>query len=193
MQLQFSTLLTTPDASLWQSPLLPARFWVKVNPAGPMPEHCLEIGQCWVWTGACNSDGYGQFKAASRMAGAHRHLYAALLAPLPDGLHVCHRCDNPPCVRPGHLFTGTPADNAADRERKGRNNPPRGERHGRYTHPEQTARGEGHGSAKLNTTKVLEIRRLASEGLTKAAIARQFGVSQALVGYIIRREIWAHV
>ena len=178
MQLQFSTLLTTPDASLWQSPLLPARFWVKVNPAGPMPEHCLEIGQCWVWTGACNSDGYGQFKAASRMAGAHRHLYAALLAPLPDGLHVCHRCDNPPCVRPGHLFTGTPADNAADRGRKGRHNP---------------SVGENNGNSKLTTAKVLEIRRLAAEGVTQRAIARQFEVDQALVAQIIHWKLWRHV
>ena len=192
MQLQFSMSIPS-DASLWQHSLLPARFWAKVNPNGPIPPHCPELGPCWVWTAALFRDGYGAFKADGTKVRIHRTSYAALVGPIPEGLFVCHRCDNHPCVRPSHLFVGTPVDNAADRERKGRNNPPRGERHGRYTHPEQTARGEGHGSAKLNTTKVLEIRRLASEGLTKAAIARQFGVSQALVGYIIRREIWAHV
>jgi len=177
MQLQFSMSIPS-DASLWQHSLLPARFWAKVNPNGPIPPHCPELGPCWGWTAALFRDGYGAFKADGTKVRIHRTSYAALVGPIPEGLFVCHRCDNHPCVRPSHLFVGTPVDNAADRERKGRNNPPRGER---------------VGSAKLTEAQVLEIRRLAREGLTQRAIARQFGVSQFLVSLIIRREIWKHV
>jgi hypothetical protein len=112
------------------------------------------------------------------MVSTHRHIYAALLGGIPDGLHICHHCDNPPCVRPGHLFAGTNADNSADRDQKGRHN---------------TARGERHWSARLTEAKVLEIRRLASEGVSLRALARQFGVSHINIGQIIRRELWAHV
>jgi hypothetical protein len=76
---------------------------------------------------------------------------------------------------------------------KGRNRTARGERNGKYTHPERTARGERVGSAKLTETKVLEMRRLARAGMTKQAIASQFEVSDGLVGQIVRRKIWRHV
>lgn len=196
MQLDFTTLLTTSDTSLWQSPLLPDRFWSKVNPFGPTPEHCPELSQCWVWTACCNPDGYGRFGVGSRSDGtalAHRHIYTVLVAPIPAGHHVLHHCDNPPCVRPGHLFLGTQAENNADMTAKGRNRTARGERNGKYTHPERTARGERVGSAKLTETKVLEMRRLARAGMTKQAIASQFEVSDGLVGQIVRRKIWRHV
>jgi hypothetical protein len=213
MQLDFTTLLS-PDAALWGSPLLPPRFWSKVNPHGPVPPHCPELGPCWVWTAALLRGGYGHFWVGSRSDGthrlvsAHRHIYAALVGPIPEGLHVCHHCDNPSCARPGHLFVGTQADNAADRERKGRHNPARGERHGSVTHPERLPRGERNGSvlhperlalgerngsAKLNAAKVLEIRRLARKGVSQRAIARQYGVTHILIGKVIRRENWRHV
>jgi len=194
MQLDFTTLLTTPDAALWQSPLLPARFWAKVNPFGPLPPHCPELGQCWVWTAYCLPNGYGRFRLGSRSDGialVHRASYVALVALIPEGLHVCHHCDNRPCVRPGHLFVGTNADNLADMVRKERSAV--GDRNGSIIHPERVPRGEGHWNSKLNAAKVLEIRRLARQGLSQQAISRQFGVSQALVGYIIRRKIWAHI
>jgi len=210
MQLDFTTL-PLPDDSLWRHPLLPARFWAKVNPFAPLPPHCPELGACWVWTGHCIRGGYGRISRSDqviRMALAHRVSYAALVAPIPEGLHVLHHCDNPPCVRPSHLFTGTHTDNMVDCARKGRNNPPRGERHwsithperrprgerhGSILHPERLARGERHGSAKLTAADVLEIRRLARKGVTKAVLARQFGVGQTTVGKIIRRELWRHV
>jgi hypothetical protein len=224
MQLQFSTL-TPADAFLFGNPLLPARFWNKVNPDGPTPEHCPELGPCWVWTAYCYPYGYGQFSVSSLSSnsptGAHRASYAALVGPIPAGLHVCHHCDTPACVRPSHLFVGTPAENLADMSQKGRGaigekngsfthpeRRPRGESHGSVTHPERLARGERNGKAthpertprgervgtsKLTAAQVVEIRRLDSEGLSKSAIARQFGVSYQLIWQIIRRIRWAHI
>jgi hypothetical protein len=169
MQLQFSTRAPL-DNLLFGSPLLPARFWAKVNPFGQLPTHCPELSQCWVWTAYCRPDGYGQFRSYGRLVYTHRLSYAALVSPIPEGLHVLHHCDNPPCVRPGHLFAGTQVDNVADMIRKGR-----------------------HWNSKLNDAKVLEIIRRASQGLTQPEIARQFGVSRSIVGQIVRREVWKHL
>jgi len=190
MQLDF-TMLLTPDASLWQSPLLPHRFWAKVNLNGPLPPHCPELGPCWVWTAYCKPNGYGAFRSYGRMVYTHRLSYTSLVAPIPEGQDVCHRCDNRPCVRPGHLFVGTRAENMADCARKGRGAV--GERNGSVLHPERVPRGERVGSAKLTTAKVLEMRRLARAGVTLRAIASRFGVDHTTVWQIVRLKSWAHV
>ena len=101
---------------------------------------------CWIWMVGANKQGYGLFWADGRPTRAHRFAYAKYVGPIPDGLHVLHRCDVPSCVNPAHLFLGTNADNVADREIKGRGNPPYGERHGSRTRPERTPRGDRNGS-----------------------------------------------
>lgn len=83
-------------------------FWSRVD----------KSGECWVWTGGTIGGGYGRFSAAKILA--HRHAWALTNGPVPDGLDVLHRCDNPPCVRPDHLFLGTHTENMRDMTSKGR-------------------------------------------------------------------------
>jgi len=98
------------------------RFWAKVNKNGPTPEHAL--GPCWVWTGARSQFGYGNLTTNGKQENAHRVSWEIHFGPIPDGIRVLHACDNPPCVRPFHLFLGTQKDNNRDREAKGRGNHP---------------------------------------------------------------------
>lgn len=81
---------------------------------------------CWIWRGTPNTGGYSQFALTRKhRVGAHRYAYERALGPIPDGMVICHRCDNPRCVRPSHLFAGTYRDNTMDGVAKGRIVPPR--------------------------------------------------------------------
>lgn len=85
-------------------------FWSKVQ----------KTDTCWLWTGVIGAHGYGVFGGKKTRGRAHRLMWERVNGPIPDGLNVCHRCDNPPCVNPAHLFLGTVKDNAQDMMRKGR-------------------------------------------------------------------------
>lgn len=93
------------------------RFWSKVNKHGP---RAGRLGRCWLWMGGCTQSGYGRFSIHSRMHRAHRVAWELTNGPIPEGICVLHRCDNPPCVRPSHLWLGTAADNQRDCVIKGR-------------------------------------------------------------------------
>ena len=76
--------------------------------------------ECWEWTDGCDGDGYGVVGAGGKTVRAHRVAWEVAHGPIPDGVHVLHQCDNPPCINPAHLFLGTQADNMADKVAKGR-------------------------------------------------------------------------
>lgn len=111
--------------------------------------------------------------------------------PIPDGLWVLHRCDNRPCVNPEHLFLGTAAENNKDCAAKGRTQ--KGERHAE-SHQAGRLRGDDHGSAKLTSQQVLEIRERYSTGhISLTQLGRDYGVSTSLVSLIVNRKLWAHL
>lgn len=115
------------------------RFWAKVNKDGPVPEHMKHLGRCWEWTaGLCC--GYGFFRWKERRA--HRISWMLHYGDIPNGQWVLHKCDNPKCLRPEHLFLGTIVENNADRDAKGR--AAKGDRHWTRLHPEKVLRGEQH-------------------------------------------------
>jgi hypothetical protein len=165
---------------------LAERFWPLVD----------KSGECWEWTAARMKTGYGRlavFTERGKTQGlAHRVAYELTYGPIPPGMVICHRCDNPACVRPDHLFADTQTANMRDMTAKGRR--ARGERQGLRLHPECAARGERVASAKLTAEQVREIRhRYAAGEVTQKQIARQYGVSQSGVSLLIRRVRWRHV
>jgi hypothetical protein len=141
---------------------------------------------CWTWTGAKDPDGYGIFWDGTYRANGRGHYvrvtrwtYEQFVGPL-GGKHICHRCDNPSCVNPAHLFLGTNAENQADRERKGRGG-------------QWMTRGERHVNHKLTESDVRSIRNFLLDGIPQADIARQYGVSSAAIYKIATRKMWAHL
>ena len=129
---------------------------------------------CWPWTGHTKKNGYGVIKKDGVSMFAHRASWEFHKSPIPEGLCVLHKCDNPPCVKPDHLFLGTHADNTADMLSKGRDVPPRGER---------------SGTAKLTWVKVAEIRKLKGS-LTQKEVAKQFGVTPSTISYVQSGKTW---
>lgn len=154
---------------------------------------------CWPWQGPRFRAGYGR---SGHHGYAHRAAYENAHGPIPPGMVVRHRCDNPPCCNPAHLVLGTHAENMADMVARGRQCKgarkaaimrkvaARGNRHGFRRHPEACARGERSGHAKLTETDVRAIRRATG---TQSEIARRYGVSQTTVSEILRRQIWKHL
>lgn len=94
------------------------RFWSCVDKNGPV--HPTLGTRCWVWLRGCNRFGYGAFTVAGKGQRAHRVSWEMAHGPIPDGLWLLHKCDNPKCVNPDHAFLGTALENARDREAKGR-------------------------------------------------------------------------
>jgi len=146
------------------------RFWSKVNKA--------DNNSCWEWTAGRQVSGYGRIGIKGKLYIASRIAYALHYGECPAHLHCCHKCDNPPCVNPYHLFLGTDLDNARDKESKGRVKHARGERNG--------------GGGKLTEAQVMQIRGLLAEGRTLISIAQQFNVTYGLIGHIKHGRAWRY-
>ena len=139
------------------------RFWAKV----------VKTDGCWGWTGATRR-GYGAcINNSGRMDGAHRFSWRLHFGTIPDDINVLHKCDNPPCTRPDHLFLGTDMDNTIDKIQKQR----------------QACR-ESHGNAVLDEFKVREIRRLSNEGTPCTEIARRLVVPRTTVSNVLNGWSW---
>lgn len=149
---------------------------------------------CWLWTASANSEGYGHLGVGGKTVRAHRVSWEAYKGPIPyddkgKTLLVCHKCDNPSCVNPDHLFLGTDADNNADmmakgRGIKGRVSPLKGL-------PRPQTSGAKNPNAKLTEYDVSIIRDLLSDGtLNQREIGDKFGVGESVISAIKLGHIW---
>jgi hypothetical protein len=124
------------------------RFWEKVK----------KSDGCWLWTAGTNGKGYGKIRINRKDVTTHRVSWEMRNGPIPDGMCVCHKCDNPLCVNPDHLFLGTHAENMRDRDLKGRN-----------------------AATKLSAEAVREI---LTRKESQSAYAKKFGVAQPTISMV---------
>ena len=140
---------------------------------------------CWEWEGALNSGGYGNCavrypdgKVISRLT--HRVAWVIFKDIIPENMCVCHRCDNPKCVNPAHLFLGTHKDNMRDRNNKGRASGPR-------------RLGESNNHAKLTEQFVKEIRQKYRGGVSMSKLSKEYKTCFQNISSIVNRKTWRHV
>lgn len=145
-------------------------FWKRVD----------RTGECWEWTGVRNQFGHGRIRRDGKETGTHRYSWILAFGPIPSGMLVCHRCDNPPCVRPSHLFLGTPRDNTQDMHAKGRSGRP-------------SAPGERSSMAKFTDAEVVSIRVRFDQGETIVALASEKKVNISTVAEIVNGRTWRHI
>ena len=158
------------------SPITIARFWSKVDVM-------FSEQECWEWRGSQKHNGYGTFRLPGptrQCVPAHRVAYSLVNGKIPTGLIVRHTCDNPSCVNPNHLLTGTHQDNADDKVARGRS---------RLNKPPQS--GVLNFASKLTADQVSEIRKRIARGERNTVIARDYPVGHATISKIRTGNAWA--
>jgi hypothetical protein len=139
---------------------------------------------CINWVGGLDKNGYGRFKPYDqKRIRSHRYAYQEEYGKIPDGMLICHNCDNPSCVNPKHLFLGTQKDNALDRSKKGR-----GAKNNLAGLPMKLLP-----NAKLSKEDVLNIRKLIESGELQKNIAKIYGLHRSTILHIKKRFTWYHI
>lgn len=140
--------------------------------------------ECWNWHGPKIKSGYGRVNFGNKSYGAHRFSYQYYISSIPEGMFVCHKCDNPCCVNPAHLFIGTIQDNNADCVNKGRH----------ITFPNaKRPKGSKHALSKLTEKEVMQIKRYIAEGMKDSDIFSLFNVSLSAINHIRIKRTWKHL
>jgi hypothetical protein len=145
------------------------RFWSHVRRSNP--------NECWPWMASRSYFGYGRVNVGGEMVAAHRVAWELTNGPIPPGLCVCHKCDNPPCCNPAHLFPGSKADNTHDMMKKGRR-------------PHIAIYGESHVNAKLTWAIIPDIRARRASGEHVADIAARYGVNPTAISHVLSGRTW---
>lgn len=140
---------------------------------------CPTEDKCWNWLSSKTKQGYGKLGFKKHNQLAHRISWELFRGKIPEEMQVLHKCDNPSCVNPRHLWLGTNADNVADRVKKNRTRI--GDR-----------RGEKNGMARFTEEDIKTIRSLYPE-FTQAEIGKRFGIHQSVVSAIVLRKLWKHI
>jgi len=154
---------------------------------------------CWEWGLAYGRGGYGKIIYEKKTCIAHRISYEIFIGKFDLSLQVCHKCDNPKCVNPDHLFLGNQKENVEDCIRKNRRNTAKG-----WFHKPETkllfkdrkrgdVKGEKHPMKKLDNEKIITIKNMYDMGYTQKEIAKQFDVDQSCISYIVRGKRWGHL
>ena len=139
--------------------------------------HVVTDSGCWEWTKCKDPNGYGRIQHDGRAQVAHRIAWALWVGPIPKGMCVLHKCDNPTCINPDHLFLGTQLDNIADMNKKGR--------HGKAVHKSGSSP-----MSKLAWPDILSIRKMRREGMKQSEIALAFGVTTENISMIVLHKTW---
>lgn len=132
---------------------------------------------CWIYKNT-SQDGYGRLAIHAKTMKAHRYSYQINIGVIPEDLFVCHRCDNPPCVNPDHLFVGEPKENSLDMVKKNR---------------QHRSKGSAVNGAKLNEQQVLEIKQKLKNGEGVTQLSRDYNISHNIISRIKSGFIWVHV
>ena len=150
---------------------------------------------CWIWTGSMQTNGYGRIFYDGKDHKAHRVSYELNIGHIPKGMIICHKCDNPSCVNPDHLFLGTNQDNSIDMVQKGRNNieSRSGDNHWMKKHPDKIAKGSSLNKSCLTEDNVIKLRKEFSSGATQVALAKKYGTTNKNIFHIVHRKTWKHI
>jgi len=134
--------------------------------------------ECWNWISSKNEKGYGAISIKNKHCIAHRESYKIFIGKIPKKQLVCHRCDNPSCINPSHLFLGNDKINSDDKIKKGRL---------------VSSPGSKNGNSKLNEKDVIKIKLKINKGYNLVALAKEFNVTPESIYYIKNNKTWRHV